>query len=235
MSYWVISKQKDYKKCNVFCFTDSYPTSDPTSYPDSLARPPGFTIFRQARDNEVTGKSKGGGVCLLLNNQWCSDVKIISKGCTMDLEYLTMKCRPFYLPREFSSVTMTAVYIHPNADTVVALEDLADVISDYENRDPDTLSIVSGDFNKANLRTVLPNFKQHVTCTTRGSRTLDHCYCKVKSAYKTFERSSLGKSDHCVVVLIPAYKRELKQAKPVKRICTLWPQSAIDELRVCFE
>ena len=115
-------------------------------------------------------------MCFLVNNQWCSDIKFISKGCTMDIEHLTIKCRPYYLPREFSSVTLTSVYIHPKADTLVALNDLADVISEYENRDPDTLSIIAGDFNKANLKAVLPNFKQHVTCPTRGQNTLDHCY-----------------------------------------------------------
>ena len=79
-----IETQKDYKNCNVFCFTETWLTPP---YHDSLAQPPGFTLFRQDRDNEVTGKSKGGGVCFLVNNQWCADVKIISKGCTINLEY----------------------------------------------------------------------------------------------------------------------------------------------------
>jgi hypothetical protein len=46
-------------------------------------------------------------VCFLVNNNWCTDVKVISAGCTPDLEHITIKCRPFYLPREFSSVTLT--------------------------------------------------------------------------------------------------------------------------------
>ncbi|RUS70244.1 hypothetical protein EGW08_021989 [Elysia chlorotica] len=45
---------------------------------------------------------------------------------------------------------MTAVYIHPKADTKDALKDLKTVISATENKDPDTLSIISGDFNQAN-------------------------------------------------------------------------------------
>ncbi|KAJ8019291.1 hypothetical protein HOLleu_42192 [Holothuria leucospilota] len=162
-------------------------------------------------------------------------VKIISNGCTADLEYITIKCRLYYLPREFSSVTLTSLYIHPKADTVVALNIIAYVISEYENRDPDTLSIIAGDFNQANLKTVLPSFKQHVTCPTRGQRTIDHCYCKVKSAYKAIERSGLGTSDYSVVLLILPRKQELKQRTPVERNVTLWPQSAIEELRDCFE
>ncbi|KAI3352045.1 hypothetical protein L3Q82_020860 [Scortum barcoo] len=27
-------------------------------------------------------KGKGGGVCFMVNNQWCSDVEIISTGCS---------------------------------------------------------------------------------------------------------------------------------------------------------
>lgn len=33
--------------------------------------------------------------------------------CFPDLEFLTLKCKPFYLPREFSTVFITAVYVHP--------------------------------------------------------------------------------------------------------------------------
>ena len=218
--------------CSVFCLTETWLTP---SYPDSLVQPEGFTLFRQDRDRDATGKTQGGGVCFLVNKRWCSDVRIVSRGCTTDLEYLTIKCRPHYLPREFSSVTMTAVYIHPAADTTVALGHLSDIISDYENHDPDTLSVVYGDFNSANLRTVMPNFIQHVSCTTRGNKTLDHCHSKVKSAYKSIERPGLGKSDHSVILLIPAYKQELKQSKPTQRTITLWPKSAIDTLHDCLE
>ncbi|KAJ8018803.1 hypothetical protein HOLleu_43013 [Holothuria leucospilota] len=163
-------------------------------------------------------------------------VKINSNGCTADLEYITIKCRLYYLPREFSSVTLTSLYHHPKADIGVALNIIAYVISEYENRDPDTLSIIAGDFNQANLKTVLPSFKQHVTCPTRGQRTIDHCYCKVKSAYKAIERSGLGTSDYSVVLLIlPRGADSVWQRTPVERNVTLWPQSDVEELRDCFE
>ena len=74
------------------------------------------------------------------------------------------------------------------------------------------------------MKSVAPNYRQFVTCPTRGSATLDHCYCPVKGAYKSIPRASLGNSDHSVVFLIPAYKQELKQSKPTKktvRICLL--------------
>ncbi len=52
----------------------------------------------------------------------------------------------------------------------------------YINKHPDAASIIEGDFNKANLRQVMPNFHRHVSCPTRGSNTLDHCYTQFKNA-----------------------------------------------------
>ena len=92
-----IRSQKDYRDCCVFSFSETWLTP---SHPDSALQPHGFTLFRQDRDNRITGKSQGGGVCLLINNNWCTDVKVISNGCTPHIEYLTIKCRPFYMPRD---------------------------------------------------------------------------------------------------------------------------------------
>lgn len=227
-----VQNLKDYKNACAICLTETWLTP---AHPDSLVQPSGFTMYRRDRDRVITGKDKGGGVCLLVNESWCSDVKIVSQDCSTDIEFLTIKCRPFYLPREFSSVTMTAVYIHPKADSKVALDTLRKVIASTENSDPDTLSIVLGDFNQVNMRTVLPDFRQQVTCPTRGDRTLDHCYCKLKGAYKSVPRANFGNSDHSTVLLIPAYKQKLKQSKPTQRTIQVWSQESVDQLQDCFE
>ncbi len=114
-----VSNQNDYTNCCVFCFSDTWLKP---SHPDFILQPPGFTIFRQDRDPVIT-KGKGGGVCFQFNNKWCTNVRIISSGCNPDVEYLTIKRKPFYLPREFSSVTLTSVYIHLKADTDVSVTD----------------------------------------------------------------------------------------------------------------
>ena len=62
--------------------------------------PPGFSI-RQDRSPDTTGKRQGGGVCFLINNSWCNDVKIWYSSCEPDLEQIAIRCRPYYLPREF--------------------------------------------------------------------------------------------------------------------------------------
>ena len=227
-----IRMQRDFRDTCIFSFCETWLKP---SHPDNALQPPGFTIFRKDRDQSITNKSQGGGVCFLINDNWCTNVKIISDGCTPDLEYITLKCRPFYLPREFSSVTITTAYIHPRADTEKALDTLNNVITNYENSDPNTLSIILGDFNQANLRSALPNYHQLVTCKTRGDNILDHCYCSIKGAYKSIKRPSIGNSDHATVLLIPAYKQQLKQSKPTKKTVKVWTEEATEKLRGCFE
>ena len=67
-----------------------------------------------------------GGVCFMINDSWChhNNIQELKSFCSPDLEFLTIKCRQFYLAREFSSVIVTAVYIPPQADTKTALKEL---------------------------------------------------------------------------------------------------------------
>ncbi|KAK0141137.1 hypothetical protein N1851_021878 [Merluccius polli] len=53
------------------------------------------------RSREITGKSRGGGVCFYVNQAYCNTVVIREKICTTDMELLSISLRPFYLPREF--------------------------------------------------------------------------------------------------------------------------------------
>ena len=116
----------------------------------------------------------------------------------MELETLIINCRPFYSPREFSSVVLVGV------NAAKAVNQLADQILAVENANPDSVVIVVGDFNHACLSKALPRYKQHVDCPTRKDKTLDHCYTVYKGAYHASARAPLGKSDHNTVILIPA-------------------------------
>ncbi|XDV47522.1 hypothetical protein PO909_017127 [Leuciscus waleckii] len=104
-----------------------------------------------------------------------------------------------------------------------------------EQRYPDSLLIILGDFNKANLSRELPKYRQHVTCPTRDSNILDHCYTTIKNAYHSVPRAALGLSDHCLVHLIPTYRQKLKSAKPVIRTVKKWTNEAEQDLQACFD
>lgn len=81
-------------------------------------------------------------------------MNIIGKHCSPELE--------FHLPREFSVVIVTAVYIPPDANARLAFGYTAAAINRQQGSYPDDVFIVAGDFNHVNLKTVLPKFDQHV-------------------------------------------------------------------------
>src|SRR4029434_5102614 len=160
---------------------------------------------------------EGLQVCLMVNSRWGSDVAALSAHCSPDLELLSLKVRPFYLLREFSFVIITPVYIPPQADKTCALEELYRVINGLEDAHPEAVSIVVGDFNRANMRKVLPKYHQHINFPTRGEQILDHCYTQIRNSYNPLPRPAFGKSDHTSIMLIPTYRQRLKQEKPVFR------------------
>ncbi len=138
-----ISFQRDIRDCNILCLTETWLTP---SVPDTAVRPSdNFSVLRMDRTAEA-GKNKGGGVCFMINKKWCDprNISILSRSCLPHLEHLSIICRPFYLPREFSSIVVTAVYIPPQADTSLALSKLHDVLSGYINKHPDAASIITG-------------------------------------------------------------------------------------------
>ncbi len=190
-----ISYQRETRDCCVICLTETWMSA---MVPDSAIELTGFSVHRSDRAKELTGKSRGGGVCFYINNLWCDERNIhsIKSFCSPDLEFHTLLCRPFWLPREFTAILITAVYIPPQANTDQALKELYRNISEQETTHPDAAFVITGDFNKANFRTIAPKYFQHVTINTCGDRTLDHCYSPFRDAYKSLPRPPFGKSDH---------------------------------------
>ncbi len=132
--------------------------------------------------------------------------------CCSDLETLLINCKPFSL-KVFCSFILTCVNVPPQAHVSSALQKLADLITDTEQQHQDSVLIILGDFNKANLSRELPKYRQQVTCPTRDSNILDHCYTTIKNGYHSVLQAALGLSDQCLVHLIPTYMQKLKSAK----------------------
>ncbi len=103
-----------------------------------------------------------------------------------------VKCRPFYLLREFTAIVIVAVYIPSCTNAKDTLHELYSAISEQQKNNPDGFFIIAGDFNHANLKTVLPKFYQHVNFATRGNNTLDFVYTTENNAYKAVPRPTSG-------------------------------------------
>ncbi len=86
-----------------------------------------------------------------------------------------------------------------------------------------------------NLFCELPKYRQHVTCPTRDSNILDHCYTTIKNAYLSVPRAALGLSDHCLIHLIPTYVQKLKSAKPVVKTVKRWTNETEQVLQACLD
>ena len=93
----------------------------------------------------------GKGVYIYVNNDWCAAADIIVTHSSPDIENLVLKCRPFFIPRAFHCLLITAVYIPPHANAKananLALEKLHGTINNQLNAHPEGAGIVGADFN----------------------------------------------------------------------------------------
>ena len=217
------------RNSSVLCFIETW-LSD--SIPSSAVTPPEFSIVRADRDINLSNKQKGGGLCLFINEKWCTNYFVVSKFCSPKLEYLVVRCKPFYLPREISCVNFVLVYL-PEGYDILSVNKLYDVVSDLETDKPDSTIIVLGDFNGVTLK--LAGFHQYVDCTTRKDNKIDLLYCNIKDAYKCTKRDPLGISDHHTLVLSPCYRQKLKQHKPTVKCIKSWSEDSEQSLQVCFD
>ncbi|KAK1796835.1 hypothetical protein P4O66_000923 [Electrophorus voltai] len=205
------------------------------SIPDAAIHLDGLVPIRVDRDNTLSGKTRGGGVCIYINESWCKNSVLVVKYCSPLVEFAIVRCRPLYLPQEFTSVFIIALYIPPSANTREALQELYGAISELQNVHPDGLFIVAGDFNHANLKSVLPKFHQLVNFATRGANALDLVYTNISGAYRAVPRPHLGYSDHMSVMLITPYRPIVRRSKLLLKQVRTWPAGAISALQGCFE
>ncbi|KAI5619397.1 hypothetical protein C0J50_21058 [Silurus asotus] len=117
---------------------------------------------------------------------------------------------------------------HSQAETDTAVWDLHETLTLHQTQHRDAALIVVGDFNP---KSALPNFHQHITCPTRGERTLDHCYTPFKNSYKVQSRPPFGKSDYAAIFLMPVYKQRLKQKAPFQREVVCWTDKLVAALQ----
>ncbi|KAL0146554.1 hypothetical protein M9458_058185 [Cirrhinus mrigala] len=89
------SSQRNVKDGCVFVSTETW-LSD--SVPDHAIRLDQLTCYRADRVVVAGGKTRSGGLCVYINDAWCRDAVAVCKYCSPVLEFMVIKCRPFYLP-----------------------------------------------------------------------------------------------------------------------------------------
>ncbi|XP_023808257.1 uncharacterized protein LOC111946947 [Oryzias latipes] len=198
----------------------------------------GFTLVRADRSAAQSGKKKGGGLAVFVNDRWCNPnhITVKEQHCSKDIELVAVSVRPYYLPREFSHVLVVTVYIPPSADAAVACERVHSTVSQLQTQHPQALILISGDFNHActPLPATLSNFTQYVNCHSRDKKTLDLLYANVKNAYTSAPLPRLGRSDHNLVHLSSAYTPVVKQQKPQIKTVKIWTEEVTGRVRDCF-
>ena len=65
----------------------------------------------------------------MINDRWCTNSTKLTQLCSPHLDYLTVKCRPSFLPRELASVIMICVYIPPEAYANTTIAQLSNYVS----------------------------------------------------------------------------------------------------------
>ena len=88
-----------------------------------------------------TNKSRGGGVCVYVNNRWCTNVTSKEQHCCQNIELLFVALRPFYFPQEFHWIFITVVYLPPTANTKIAAEIIHQTVQKQEAVCPDSIRL----------------------------------------------------------------------------------------------
>lgn len=102
-----VSTNNTVKDCCALIFTETWLHSSIVDSAIELAR---RTLHRWDR-TVSSGNTRGGGLCVYINNSWCTDTKTMFSYCCPDLENMTVKWRPLYLPREFTAVLSWNCYM----------------------------------------------------------------------------------------------------------------------------
>lgn len=101
----LVRTEKLYRECSVMALTETW-LNEHT--PDAIIELPGFTLVWADRDARSSGKNKGAGLVLYVNNRWCNPGHITVRKtiCKVDVELVAVSLRPYYLPREFTNASL---------------------------------------------------------------------------------------------------------------------------------
>ena len=222
-----------FHSASLMCFTETWLSE---KVADSHVNIEGFSIFCADRPKD-SGKLKGGGLCVFENDQLChpNNIRIKHKSCSQNAEIFIMGLRPYYLPREFSHVILTTIYVPNNTVANKEALEISEALRNYESSAQDALFLINGDFNHSKLLQSWNQYYQHIHCTTRNTATNDYCYSNIKDSYSAIQMANLGESDHNLVFVRPKYLPIVQRIKPKTVLVKNLTAEAITRLQGAFE
>ena len=220
----------EFRDSSLICLTETWLQSQDA---DGTVDLDNFSLIRG--DRILGHKQQGGGVCIYVNQRWCKNVTVKQVHCDENVEYLTVACRPFFLPREFNNLYLTVAYVPPSGDYKKVAETLVNCVHFMDENCPNGIKLLLGDFNDCDIKRLIPSYQQCVKCSTREDKMLDLVFCNIKDAYRVIKRPPLGNSDHNMLYCLPTYKQKFKSQSCRKIQVKQWSDENVDLLRSCFE
>lgn len=104
--------------CCVSVFTETWLNN---SIPDSAIQLDRLTATEQTEPSLKEVRPAVAGSVFTSGMLWCQDAVVVCRHCLSLVEFMIIKCRPFYLLRDFSDILLVAVYIPPSCSNNAGL------------------------------------------------------------------------------------------------------------------
>ena len=107
----------EFREANVICLSETWLSGID---PDPVL--PGFSLVRQDRSATATNKSKEGGVCVFVNDKWCTNVAVKEQHCCQNIELLSVALRPFARSGELRTQKLKSHLVRTQSLNVLPLK-----------------------------------------------------------------------------------------------------------------
>ena len=160
--------------------------------------------------------------------------QVIYNNTDEDCDILTVKSRPHWLPREFTStisVSCSAQFTGTSRKKSAAdgtIKQISSHNKKMELEHPNSCILVMGDFNQLPIK--LTGYYR-----TGGNKTLDKCFTWIKYSFNSCHQlAQIGNFDQFVMHLIPSCEPRYK-SKPTIITRRIYKDNHSKDLRACFE
>lgn len=147
----LIKTQKCYRESSLLIFTGTWLTSH---VPGGNVDLPSFTTVKVDQNSDASGKSKGSGVIVYANWQWCHSGHLtdMRRICQCIMKCLAVSIASYYRSCEFSYIIAFCVYIPSRADAQVACDSIHNTTTALHTKHPQVFIHHCGGFNYPTIK-----------------------------------------------------------------------------------